>query len=311
MADWYVLHVRSNHEKKVKRFLENLQAEFPESVKQILLPTEQVQDIIKKLKQRNKSIGFVPTMGALHLGHISLIRRARKENDIVAVSIFVNPAQFAPHEDLKKYPRPFGKDVNICKHENVDIIFAPSSTVIYPENYLAYITVEKLSDIMCGKSRPGHFKGVATIVAKLFNIFQPDRAYFGLKDFQQAVIVKKMVTDLNFPVKIISSPIVREKDGLALSSRNVYLSCEERKKALVLSRSLQTAKNLIKYKNVKSAEKIILEMRKIISPRVDKIDYIVLRDAETLEKVKYIKKKVVIAVAVFIGKTRLIDNIIV
>ena len=146
----------------------------------IIRKPEQVQDIIKKLKQRNKSIGFVPTMGALHLGHISLIRRARKENDIVAVSIFVNPAQFAPHEDLKKYPRPFGKDVNICKHENVDIIFAPSSTVIYPENYLAYITVEKLSDIMCGKSRPGHFKGVATIVAKLFNIF-PNFSLFPAK----------------------------------------------------------------------------------------------------------------------------------
>ncbi len=272
---------------------------------------QEIQKFIKKLKQQNKSVGFVPTMGALHQGHISLIRRARKENNIVVVSIFVNPAQFGPNEDLKKYPRSFEKDITICKSEGVDIIFAPKSKDMYPENYLTYITVEKLSDIMCGKFRPGHFRGVATIVAKLFNIVQPDRAYFGLKDFQQSVIVRKMVTDLNFSVKIINCPLVREKDGLALSSRNVYLSCEERKKALSLSRSLQTAKNLIKYKNVKSSEKIISEMRKIISPRVDKIDYISLRDAETLEEVKYIKKKVVIAVAVFVGKTRLIDNIII
>ncbi|MBI5573911.1 MAG: pantoate--beta-alanine ligase [Elusimicrobia bacterium] len=277
----------------------------------VIKKSEQVQNIIKKLKQQKKSIGFVPTMGALHQGHISLIRRARKENDIVAVSIFVNPAQFGPNEDLKKYPRPFEKDVGICKSEGVDVIFAPSPKEMYPENYLTYITVEKLSDIMCGKFRHGHFRGVATIVAKLFNIVQPDRAYFGLKDFQQSVIVKKMVTDLNFPVKIISSPIVREKDGLALSSRNVYLSFTERKNALSLSRSLQTAKNLIKYKNIKSAEKIISEMRKIISPKVDKIDYIDIHDAETLEEIKYIKKKVVIAVAVIVGKTRLIDNIIV
>ncbi|PIU84096.1 MAG: pantoate--beta-alanine ligase [Elusimicrobia bacterium CG06_land_8_20_14_3_00_38_11] len=270
-----------------------------------------IQNLMLKLKRHNKSIGFVPTMGALHQGHISLIRRARKENDIVAVSIFVNPAQFAPHEDLKKYPRPFEKDVNICKNENVDIIFAPKPKEMYPENYLTFINVNKLSDIMCGKYRYGHFMGVATIVAKLFNIVQPDKAYFGLKDYQQSVISKKMVTDLNLPIQIVTCPIVREKDGLALSSRNVYLSCGERKKALSLPRSLQTAENLIKYKSVKSAEKIISKMRKIISPNVDKIDYIDIRDAETLEEVKYIKKKVVIAVAVFVGKTRLIDNIVI
>ncbi|MFA5778513.1 MAG: pantoate--beta-alanine ligase [Elusimicrobiota bacterium] len=275
----------------------------------IFLNPQEIQKFIKKIKQQNKSIGFVPTMGALHQGHISLIRRARKENDIVVVSIFVNPTQFGPKEDFSKYPRPVKKDINVCKNEGVDLVFAPEPSEMYPENYLTYITVEKLSDIMCGKFRPGHFRGVATIVAKLFNIVQPDRAYFGLKDFQQSVIVRKMVTDLNFPVKIITCPIVREKDGLALSSRNVYLSYEERKKAVSLSRSLQTAKNLIKYKHVKSAEKIISGMRKIILPRVDKIDYIDIRDAETLEELKYIKKKVVIAVAVSVGKTRLIDNI--
>ncbi|HAX62355.1 MAG TPA: pantoate--beta-alanine ligase [Elusimicrobia bacterium] len=270
-----------------------------------------LQNYIKNIKLKDKTVGFVPTMGALHQGHISLIRRARKENDIVAVSIFVNPSQFGPNEDLKKYPRPFEKDVKSCKSEGADVIFAPPPKDMYPENYLTYITVEKLSALMCGKFRHGHFRGVATIVAKLFNIVQPDRAYFGLKDFQQSVIIKKMVTDLNFPVKIIVCPLVREKDGLALSSRNVYLSCEERKRALSLSRSLQNAKNLIEYKNVKSAKKIISEMKKMILPNTDKIDYIEIRDAETLEEIKYIKKKVVIAVAVFVGKTRLIDNIVV
>lgn len=270
-----------------------------------------LSNIIKKLRRQNKNVGFVPTMGALHQGHISLIRRARKENKIVVVSIFVNPTQFAHREDFSKYPRPFRKDVKICKSENVDIIFVPQPEDMYPENYFTYITVEKLLDVMCGKFRPGHFRGVATIVAKLFNIVQPDRAYFGLKDYQQSVIIKKMVSDLHFPVKIITCPTVREKNGLAISSRNMYLSDDERKKALNIFCSLQMAKNLIKYNNVRSAGKIISEMRKIISPRVDKIDYIDIRDAGTLEKVKYIKKKVVIAVATFIGKTRLIDNVIV
>lgn len=270
-----------------------------------------VQRLVKKIKQRKKSIGFVPTMGALHSAHISLIRRARKENDIVVVSIFVNPAQFGPNEDFNRYPRPFKKDIAVCKKEKVDIIFAPKPKGMYPENYLTYISVKKLSDIMCGKTRPCHFRGVATIVAKLFNILQPDRAYFGLKDYQQLVIIKKMATDLNFPVKIVACPIVREKNGIALSSRNTYLSGAERKQALALSRSLQTARNLVKYKNVKSAKAVITQIRKIIMPNVDKIDYIDIRDAATLEEVKDIRRKVVIAVAVFIGKTRLIDNIVI
>ncbi|MFH1541012.1 MAG: pantoate--beta-alanine ligase [Elusimicrobiota bacterium] len=270
-----------------------------------------IQGLTPKLKQHNKKIGFVPTMGALHQGHISLIRRAKKETDIVVVSIFVNPTQFNKNEDFNKYPKPIKKDIALCKNENVDLVFIPKMSLVYTENYLTYITVEKLSDIMCGKFRAGHFRGVTTIVAKLFNIVQPDRAYFGLKDFQQSVIIKKMVSDLNFPVKIITCPTIREKNGLAISSRNIYLTELEKKKALIISSALQEAKNLIKYKKVKSVEEIIFKMRKMILPNVDKIDYIDIRDAHMLGEIKKIDKKVIIAVAVFVGKTRLIDNIIV
>ncbi|MFH0947834.1 MAG: pantoate--beta-alanine ligase [Elusimicrobiota bacterium] len=291
----------------------------------IIHSIKSIQNLVLKFKQHNKKIGFIPTMGALHQGHIFLIRRARKETDIVVVSIFVNPTQFCPKEDFSKYPRPIKKDIAICKNEGVDLVFAPEPSEMYPENYLTYIMVEKLSDIMCGKFRPGHFKGVATIVAKLFNIVQPDKAYFGLKDFQQSVIIRKMVSDLNFPVQIITCPTVREKYGLALSSRNAYLTGAERKRSLAISFALQMAKNLIKHKNVKLAKKIISEMKKILSeirfggkirrggilPNVDKIDYIDIRDAETLKEVKYIKSKVVIAVAVIVGKTRLIDCVVV
>ncbi|MEW6557115.1 MAG: pantoate--beta-alanine ligase [Elusimicrobiota bacterium] len=277
----------------------------------IIQKPKQVQDIIKRLKQQKKLIGFVPTMGALHQGHISLIHRARKENDIVVVSIFVNPTQFTPDEDFTRYPRSFKKDVAICRNERVDIIFAPKLEVMYPENYLTYITVEKLSDIMCGQFRQGHFRGVATIVAKLFNIVQPDKAYFGLKDYQQSVIIRKMVDDLNLPIQVITCPTVRGEDGLALSSRNVYLSNEERKNALSLSCALQNVKNLVKYNKLQTAQSVIKNIKKRIISYFDKIDYIEVRDAETLEEVKYINKKVVIAVAVSIGKTRLIDNVIV
>ncbi|MDD5686999.1 MAG: pantoate--beta-alanine ligase [Elusimicrobia bacterium] len=275
---------------------------------------QEIQNFIKKLKLNGRAISLVPTMGALHEGHASLIRRARKESDVVVVSIFVNPSQFGPNEDLKKYPRPFKKDVLLCKKENVDIVFSPKPSGMYPEKYLTYITVEKISDIMCGRFRPGHFKGVATIVAKLFNIIQPDKAYFGLKDYQQSVIIKKMVNDLNFPVKIIACPTVREKSGLALSSRNIYLSDEGLERAISISRSLKMARNLVENKKNVSAETVISKIKKTIAPNVDKIDYIEIRDAETLEEIKVIDShinKIVIAIAVFVGKTRLIDNIVV
>jgi len=270
-----------------------------------------LQKDILKLKRKNKSIGFVPTMGALHEGHLSLVHRARKENDILVVSIFVNPKQFGPNEDYLRYPRPFERDRKLCEKEKVDILFAPSVKEMYPDGYLSYVTVEKLSDKLCGKYRPGHFRGVATVVTKLFNIVQPDRAYFGEKDFQQLQIIKKMVKDLNLPIEIVSCPTVRERNGLALSSRNLYLNPEERIRALSLNQALKKAKDLITKQKVRDTEKIIQEMKKIILPaRPSKIDYIEIVHPETFEPLKQAKPPLLIALAVWFGKTRLIDNLL-
>jgi pantoate--beta-alanine ligase len=268
------------------------------------------QEYIKGQKLSGKSIGLVPTMGALHEGHMSLIRRARKENDVVAVSIFVNPAQFGPGEDYLRYPRPFSKDSAMCRAAGVDVVFTPSAAAMYGGSYLTYINVEKITDPLCGRFRQGHFRGVATVVAKLFNILMPDRAYFGLKDYQQALVIKKMVSDLNFPVDVVACPTIRENDGLALSSRNVFLSANERSRALSLSRSLQLAENLIKYKKMRVPGAVRSEMVKHLAGNADRIDYVDVRDAETLEEPRRIKpgQKIVVAIAAFVGKTRLIDN---
>lgn len=272
---------------------------------------KQMAEVSKKLNLNGQTIGFVPTMGALHEGHLSLIRRAAKENDIVVVSIFVNPVQFGPKEDFKKYPRDLKKDAHLCQKEDVDIIFYPEAKDMYPDDYKTYVVVEKLSDVLCGKSRPGHFKGVATAVTKLFNIIQPDAAYFGQKDAQQAIIIKRMAEDLNIPVKIKVMPTVRNGNGLALSSRNIYLNERERRDALVLSQSLNSAKDLIK-KGVKNADEIILRMRRLIKrKKTAQIDYVSIVDSESLKPVKKISGKYLIALAVWIGKTRLIDNIII
>lgn len=265
---------------------------------------------IKRLKLAGKSVGFVPTMGALHEGHLSLIRKARKVNKIVVVSIFVNPSQFAPREDLKKYPRPIKKDLLLARKEKVDYVFYPSAKTMYPDNFLTYVFVSGLSETLCGKSRPGHFRGVATIVLKLFNIIQPDAAYFGQKDAQQAVIIKKMAKDLNIPVKIKVMPTIRDKDGLALSSRNIYLNKEERLSALVLSRSLNLAKLLIKG-GASDAAKIISRMKQLISQKKNaSIDYVSIVDPESLQPLKKISGDYLIVLAIRIGKTRLIDNIL-
>jgi len=267
---------------------------------------------ILKLKQKRKKIGFVPTMGALHNGHLSLIKQARKENDIVVVSIFVNPTQFGPNEDYDRYPRPFNEDVAKCRQCQVDFIFSPSIKNIYPQGYLTYVEVEKLSNLLCGAFRRGHFRGVTTVVLKLFNIVQPDIAYFGLKDYQQYVIIKKMVSDLNLNIKIKGMPIVRDKDGLALSSRNQYLTSEERKDALLLYKSLLNAKKLILNgeRNPKKVKKFIYKT--LLSGKFIKrknIDYISIVNPDTLEELPIIEKKCVIALAVWVGKARLIDNI--
>lgn len=271
-----------------------------------------MQNIACKLKHKGLSVGLVPTMGALHAGHLSLIRRARKENDIVIVSIFVNPVQFGPGEDYLKYPKPFKTDSKKCRQEGVDYIFVPSVPDMYPAGHLTYVNVEKISGVLCGAFRPGHFRGVATVVAKLFNIAQPGRAYFGMKDYQQLQVIKRFVKDLNFPVKIAACPIVRESSGLALSSRNQYLSHKEHVESSMIFKSLKYASEMVKRAKVKDAAKlkkaVVSRIKKI---RGSRIDYVQIADAETLEPVNYIRGDVLIAVAVWVGRARLIDNILV
>lgn len=281
---------------------------------QVIKDNTKLNRLIRNYKQKGKSIGFVPTMGALHEGHLSLIQKARKERNIVVVSIFVNPIQFGPKEDLNTYPRTYKKDVQMCRSAGVDFIFYPEADAMYPADYLTYVEVYDLPDRLCGKFRPGHFRGVTTIVLKLFNIVMPDTAYFGLKDYQQYVIIKKMIKDLNLPVQIKGLPTIREKDGLAKSSRNKYLSPAERSSALKLSKALFDARDLIIHKE-KDLKKVKNCMYKILlsdnNIKKRNIDYISLIEPDTLSEKDKITLPVVIALAVRIGKTRLIDNIII
>lgn len=273
---------------------------------------EEPDKIYKKiieLKQNDKKIGFVPTMGALHEGHLSLIKRAKKENDYVVVSIFVNPKQFGPNEDFLKYPRIHDQDIKLLEKESVDFLFLPDEKTFYLSDHLTYVEVENLSNIHCGRSRPGHFKGVTTVVLKLFNIIQPDKAYFGKKDFQQLIIIKKMVNDLSIPIQIIGCPIVRDKDGLALSSRNKYLSDDERKLALLINKSLTQAKEMILNKE-RNSEEITKLINDILMEKPGiKVDYISIVEDKLLTPVKTIDKNTVILIACFVGNTRLIDNL--
>lgn len=275
----------------------------------IIRSIEEMLEFSSVQKRKNKTIGFVPTMGALHLGHLSLVRQAKKENDVVVVSIFVNPAQFLKNEDFSKYPRVLGKDKELCNQNKVDVIFYPSCSDMYPKGYKTYVAVEDLDKYLCGQSRPGHFRGVTTVVAKLFNIIRPDIAYFGQKDAQQAIIIKRMTRDLNFPLKIKVLPIVRESQGLALSSRNVYLNKKEKEDALCLWQALKLASKLVD-SGVSDPKKIKLAMRTLInSKKTARIDYIEITSIDELLPVKKISKNCLIALAVYFGKTRLIDNI--
>jgi pantoate--beta-alanine ligase len=277
----------------------------------IIRSLKEMSNFSHRVHARAKTIGFVPTMGALHEGHLSLMRQAHKENDTVVVSIFVNPAQFGPREDFKKYPRNLNKDAKLCQKEGVDIIFYPASKDIYPISYKTYVAVEDLSNVLCGKFRPGHFRGVATIVTKLFNIVGPDIAYFGQKDAQQAIIIKKMVEDLNMPLRIKVMPTMRQIDGLAMSSRNAYLDQKEKDDAIVLSKSLNLARKLIS-EGKRNVSDIIRRMRELINQKKSaKIQYISIVDPQDLKPIEIIKGRVLIALAVYIGKTRLIDNVIV
>ena len=264
---------------------------------------------VKMMKKEGKSIGFVPTMGYLHEGHMSLVKTAKKHTDVVVMSIFINPKQFGPNEDFEKYPRDLRHDEELARDAGVDVIFYPSLKDMYPEGYATYVTVEKLTDTLCGESRPGHFKGVATVVTKLFNIVRPDVAYFGQKDIQQALMIKKMAGDLNMGIDVKIVPIIREKDGLAMSSRNMYLSEAERKDAAVLYQSLKQAEAMIK-QGERDTKRIVRMVEEIIRQKpVAKIDYVKAVDAKELKDIKIISGEVIIALAVFFGQTRLIDNI--
>jgi pantoate--beta-alanine ligase len=277
----------------------------------IVKTIKQLRQVLNEARRKGQKIGFVPTMGYFHEGHLSLMRRARKECDIAVVSIYVNPKQFGPKEDLGRYPRDIKGDTAKIKKENVDILFIPSDNDVYPNCYLTYIDVEKISNSLCGKYRPGHFKGVATVVAKLLNMVQPDVMYLGQKDAQQVVVLRQMIADLNFPVSVRVVPTSREKDGLAMSSRNIHLSVTERAQAPVLYKTLSDAVERIQ-KGERSASLIIGIVQKTITQHSEgKIEYVACVDADTLEPLKVLKGDVLIALAVHFSRTRLIDNVIV
>ncbi|MCK5708495.1 MAG: pantoate--beta-alanine ligase [Candidatus Aureabacteria bacterium] len=277
----------------------------------IIKSPKKLQKKIISLKHKGKKVGFVPTMGSLHKGHLSLVKKARKECDIVVVSIFINPAQFGPHEDLDKYPRNIKKDRELLKCEKVDFLFLPAKEEMYVKEHSLFVVEEKISKVLCGNFREGHFRGVLTVCAKLFNIVQPDRSYFGLKDLQQGYLIKKMVKELNMPVNVVLLPIVREKSGLAMSSRNVYLSDKDRMRSLSLKSSLNHIIFLVK-QGVKDVSILQKEGIKNLRKGVDKIDYLEIISLPDIAFPKKLKKRMRIAVlvAAYIGKTRLIDNIV-
>lgn len=275
---------------------------------QIATTINEVRTLVKTWKKEGMSVGFVPTMGYLHEGHGSLITRAREENDKVVVSIFVNPMQFGPGEDLESYPRDLAKDSAYCESLGADLIFHPEPEEMYVEGFCSYVDMSVLTEELCGLSRPVHFRGVCTVVNKLFHIVQPDRAYFGQKDAQQLAIIKRMVQDLNMDPEIIGCPIVREEDGLAKSSRNTYLSAEERQAALVLSQAVKLGQELVAAGET-DANKIVSEMRDLIEKEpLARIDYVKAVDGLTMQQIDTVKEPMLVALAVYIGKTRLIDN---
>lgn len=268
----------------------------------------QVREAVAEARGEGRSVGLVPTMGALHEGHLSLVRRSVADNDMTVVSIFVNPTQFGHGEDLEKYPQPLEDDRRLCEAEGADVIFAPSPLEMYREGFSTYVEETKLSKGLCGAARPGHFKGVTTVVTKLFNIVGPDRAYFGQKDAQQAAVIKRIVRDLDMPVEIVVLPIVREDDGVAMSSRNAYLSGPLREEARVLSRALGRGEELAADGETDTAVFITAMMDVIHGAPHARVDYVEIVDAETLETVDEIREAALAAIAVYIGDTRLIDN---
>jgi pantoate--beta-alanine ligase len=272
---------------------------------------QSVRALVKAARDKGKKISLVPTMGALHSGHLSLIEAANQQTDFVVVSIFVNPSQFGPGEDFENYPRDLKADAEVCRKAGVDVIFAPTVHEMYPRQNLTWVNVEKLTEPLCGRFRPGHFRGVTTVCAKLFNIVMPDVAFFGQKDAQQAIVIKRMVTELNMTLKIVVCPTVREESGLAISSRNQYLSQAEKKDAAILYAVLQKCRKMIE-EGITDSRPLITEMRRMVEQApLAKIDYVSIVDAETLQDITRIEGKTLIALAVHIGKARLIDNILV
>jgi pantoate--beta-alanine ligase len=271
---------------------------------------EEIRAGLRTARRMEQRIGFVPTMGALHEGHLSLIRSAKAQTEVVVASIFVNPTQFGPNEDFARYPRTFERDCEMLEKEGVDFVFAPSVEEMYPPAAMSYVTVEGMSERLCGRSRPGHFRGVTTIVSKLFHIIEPTEAFFGQKDAAQVAIIRRMVVDLRFAVNIVVCPIVREPDGLAMSSRNVYLDANQRKAALVLSRALMQMRSAFDAGENRPSDLIRLGMEILKSdPRV-KLDYLEIVDPNTLEALEAITSNALAAVAAFVGGTRLIDNVV-
>lgn len=276
----------------------------------IVSSPSRIQSLIKKYRINGKTIGFVPTMGDLHEGHLSLIRRCRKNHDVVVLSIFVNPTQFTPTEDYQAYPRDKKRDCLFARRENVDIIFYPSETEMYPGRCLTFIEINEMTQLLCGRTRPKHFRGVATIIAKLLNIVNPDVMYLGQKDAQQTIVIKQLIRDLNFTTRVAVLPTVRERDGLALSSRNKYLNPKQRREARVLYQALTKAKSCIRA-GERRPKRIIKIMKKLIEFSTGKIDYIECVDAETLAHIHKLEGKVLLALAVKFGKARLIDNLVI
>jgi len=271
----------------------------------------EVRALVEEARGRRASVGLVPTMGYLHEGHLSLVRRARQENDYVVLSIFVNPAQFGPEEDLERYPRDLGRDLELAEQAGVDLVFAPGAEEMYAPDHRTWVEVEELTRGLCGRSRPGHFRGVTTVVTKLFGICRPDRAYFGQKDAQQALVIRRITRDLDLGVEVVVAPIVREADGLALSSRNVYLSEEQRRAAPILQRALCEAEVAARA-GERDAEVVREQVRRRIEGAPGaRVDYVELVSTQTLQSVERIGGEVLLAVAVYFGRTRLIDNVII
>lgn len=271
---------------------------------------EQMATLAREWQKQGKKVGLVPTMGYLHQGHLSLAKTARTDCDIVVMSIFVNPTQFGPNEDYASYPRDLLHDQELAAGAGVDYIFAPQPGEMYPNGYSTFVNVDGVTESLCGAKRPGHFRGVATVISKLFHIIQPARAYFGQKDGQQVAVLRRMVKDLNIPVELIAVPIVREADGLALSSRNVYLTPEQRQQAVVLSQGLAKAKALFTAGQRQAAVLLQVVTEQIQTASLAKIDYVQLVDGETMTPISQVEKTAMLAVAVYFGNTRLIDNVL-